>query len=323
MNHSRLVEILIDYRQINEEDYVSLGEIMGQYPYFQPGHALIAKYRHDRFNEKNSEAITVAALYTTNRSSLKKLISGQLKSTPTSIHHAKEQVTHQDTITETEHAIPESEPIEENEPIVHGYDSKLVEEIWSGLAELHENKKKYEAATRNYELKMSNTPKQPLNPVTESSKYAHEEDIKQLPPKVKPKSNNLDQKEYEVDNHQNDDDTEAILKYLESIKKEENNQSNTTRVQEQMKMIDRFIEHVPQILSTEGMRNDEKNKELPDLSLHSTTENEDIVSENLAIILTKQGKLQKATNTYKKLIWKFPQKKSYFATRIKELEQKL
>jgi len=43
------------------------------------------------------------------------------------------------------------------------------------------------------------------------------------------------------------------------------------------------------------------------------------VSENLAQILLSQGKKQKAIEIYKKLIWKFPQKKAYFAARIEEL----
>jgi ABC-type Zn uptake system ZnuABC Zn-binding protein ZnuA len=39
--------------------------------------------------------------------------------------------------------------------------------------------------------------------------------------------------------------------------------------------------------------------------------------------MIKQGKHEKAIDIYKKLIWKFPQKKAYFATQIEELKKKL
>jgi hypothetical protein len=45
--------------------------------------------------------------------------------------------------------------------------------------------------------------------------------------------------------------------------------------------------------------------------------------ENLASIMIKQGKHETAIDIYKKLIWKFPQKKAYFATQIEELKKKL
>jgi hypothetical protein len=41
----------------------------------------------------------------------------------------------------------------------------------------------------------------------------------------------------------------------------------------------------------------------------------------LVELLLKQGKKEKAVEMLKKLIWKFPQKKSYFAARIQELKK--
>jgi TolA-binding protein len=41
----------------------------------------------------------------------------------------------------------------------------------------------------------------------------------------------------------------------------------------------------------------------------------------LAQILTRQGKKDKAIEVYKKLIWKFPQKKAYFAAQIEDLKK--
>jgi len=64
-----------------------------------------------------------------------------------------------------------------------------------------------------------------------------------------------------------------------------------------------------------------ENQPKTDLSVPSVTYGENIVSETLVEILLKQGKKDKAVEVLKKLIWKFPQKKAYFAARIEELKK--
>ena len=49
---------------------------------------------------------------------------------------------------------------------------------------------------------------------------------------------------------------------------------------------------------------------------------DDIISESLAKIFVNQGKKEKAIDIYKKLIWKFPQKKALFAAQIEKLKKK-
>jgi tetratricopeptide (TPR) repeat protein len=82
-------------------------------------------------------------------------------------------------------------------------------------------------------------------------------------------------------------------------------------------LIDKFIADEPSI--TRGKAVKEKQS---DLSKASSELKEDLVSENLAIIYAKQGRANKAIEIYKKLIWKFPQKKASFAARIEELKKK-
>jgi hypothetical protein len=82
-------------------------------------------------------------------------------------------------------------------------------------------------------------------------------------------------------------------------------------------LIDKFIAAEPRITPGQATKDNQS-----DLSKASSELKEDLVSENLAIIFAKQGKTGKAIDIYKKLIWKFPQKKASFAARIEELKKK-
>ena len=103
-------------------------------------------------------------------------------------------------------------------------------------------------------------------------------------------------------------------------KKKSNNTSSDNGRNNQIEIIEEFIKKEPRI-SKPKLEKGRENTPQEDLSLKSTEIKEDLVSENLAIIMEKQGKIQKARDIYKKLIWKFPQKKAYFASRIEELER--
>lgn len=83
-------------------------------------------------------------------------------------------------------------------------------------------------------------------------------------------------------------------------------------------VIERFIREEPQIQppSADHLNNENKARK-------SSEEQFDLVTETLANIYVSQAMHVKAIEVYKKLILKNPEKKSYFADRIKELEEKL
>lgn len=109
-----------------------------------------------------------------------------------------------------------------------------------------------------------------------------------------------------------------LLEEIKSTKKKIKPES--TRQIEQIEIIDQFIKTQPtisRVKSTPVPAPDESN----DLSEPSGQFGENIVSETLVEILLKQGKKDKAIEALKKLIWKFPQKKAYFAAQIEELRK--
>jgi tetratricopeptide (TPR) repeat protein len=92
----------------------------------------------------------------------------------------------------------------------------------------------------------------------------------------------------------------------------------SSKQKEQIEIIDQFIKTQPSISSA-------KNKPATTATDLTETKNDEfeegLVSETLVEILIKQGKKDKAIEVLKKLIWKYPQKKTYFASRITELRK--
>lgn len=91
-----------------------------------------------------------------------------------------------------------------------------------------------------------------------------------------------------------------------------------TKQQTQFSLIDKFINAEPEIVYKDQGSPD---VQVSDFSEKSTLTRSYLLTENFAAIMLKQGKVDKAIEIYRKLIWKFPQKKAYFAGRIKELKE--
>ncbi|MEQ9423272.1 MAG: hypothetical protein RJQ09_02555 [Cyclobacteriaceae bacterium] len=92
-----------------------------------------------------------------------------------------------------------------------------------------------------------------------------------------------------------------------------------SKKKEQKILIDKFIEEEPKLTP---QKEQPQEKEPPeDLSSKNQVLTDDMVTENLALIMTKQGRVEKAMEIYNKLIWKFPHKKAYFAARIEDLKE--
>jgi hypothetical protein len=90
------------------------------------------------------------------------------------------------------------------------------------------------------------------------------------------------------------------------------------RQKQQIEIINQFIRVQPSISNAK----DRSPSGAGDLTPVKSGEfGDNIVSETLVEILIKQGKKDKAIEVLKKLIWKYPQKKAYFASQIEDLKK--
>ncbi|MDN3688409.1 hypothetical protein [Cyclobacterium jeungdonense] len=103
---------------------------------------------------------------------------------------------------------------------------------------------------------------------------------------------------------------------IDHIAQKEQRRLNDRRIKEQMELISNFQEK-PIRLPKEQM---DEQQDLPDLSEKSTHLNDNMLSESFAKLLVKQNKKPEAIEIYRKLILKFPGKKTYFADQIEKLK---
>jgi hypothetical protein len=107
---------------------------------------------------------------------------------------------------------------------------------------------------------------------------------------------------------------------VESLRKKQEKKTGPVRdLRYQQDLIDQFINSKPTIPKQQDAEQKDVGSQV-DLTLETPELEGDVVSETLARIFVKQGKLEKARDIYKKLIWKYPQKKAYFAAQIKDLK---
>ncbi|PIQ15901.1 MAG: hypothetical protein COW67_05885, partial [Flavobacteriales bacterium CG18_big_fil_WC_8_21_14_2_50_32_9] len=96
------------------------------------------------------------------------------------------------------------------------------------------------------------------------------------------------------------------------------NEEKTVEKANKFDLIDKFIQEDPKIQPKKTEFYSPMN-----MARLSVVDNLDVVSETLALVHVDQGNYQKAILMYEKLSLKFPKKRSYFATQIKNLNQKL
>lgn len=332
MEKENFIEVLKHYSESSEEEALNVLSLKESYPYSQLLHALSARVSKDHSFINHQKELQLAAVYAADRSVLKDVM------TLNNLHATRPTTKAQPAKVEPKGTSPEGKSVSVDtaqkisQPVAvatasDGIDN-VADQVLSDLEKLHQLKHNFEqmfvegsgsgsvapATEKNETVAHSEIKKEPSRDSGKSRKArivelakamaAAREDAgaeEESAPKVKKKK--------EV--------PESFIEEIVSTKKELEPENDKQK--EQLEIIEQFIKTQPSISNP-------KDKVLPppggDLSFIKTGEfNDNVVSETLVEILIKQGKKDKAIEVLKKLIWKFPQKKAYFAAQIEELKR--
>jgi tetratricopeptide (TPR) repeat protein len=300
-----------NYSSLTQQETAELRAEQDQYSYCQLIRNLIARGDQDNQTEMKDMSLTVAAVYSTDRSVLKQILSEprlqrqEGSSTlvtkqeippppPTIVEEVKTepvQATENKIVVE-QSVVTKPEEKKETKVVAPPVQSdpafdpdQALSKFMADLGPMREMKLKFEKAMEEFQKNLAHTP------VAEPEKPVEKQ-------KRKPRASKSN--------------TENLLDEIKTTKKKVVPES--PKQIEQIEIIDQFIKAKP------GMPKADKpiQTEL-DLTSDTDTYNENVVSETLALILIKQGKKEKAIEVLRKLIWKFPQKKAYFAAQIEDL----
>ncbi|GAA5028112.1 hypothetical protein GCM10011506_15320 [Marivirga lumbricoides] len=305
MDKIRLTSLIKDPNQLTAEDAKALRDLKKEYPYFQALTPLIvlADKEFDPYAEKSD--LQTAAIYSLDRKHLKQLLSSHNgQSTEIIKHPVVEQKDHQalEKVQDTETSV-----VKVNEDVqvqISVTEEHLPQSFFNELSDEMESLQKSKEQYRRILAKLEES-----KPQTTKTKAKPKAKKKLEAPKDKKK---LKKAVADHENHHS---------FIDEIQLKEEKTIDDERKKEQIALINSFIENEP-IISKKFTTNDADAKRvIEDLSLSSTNLSEDVVSETLAKLMIKQGHNQKAIDIYKKLIWKFPQKKAYFAEQIENLKK--
>ena len=283
MDKRTFEKILKDPSDISSEEAIMLEELVQEFPYCQMAHLLIANESYQKKSMHYPKKLRKASTYILDRTVLHTLLNP--KKTNVEI-----------LVDNTSHII-ETEVVEEISHInlANLKNIELLTELESNIQELKRNKDSFSEPFKIVSIN------------TKSDKR----------PFYLPKTILFDQKPESRFGEELTSETvnlDLLLKYLESANQKAQD------VNEQVIIIDKFINSQPKIgqRASSGLLEPENE----DLSIPSTELKLELITENFAQILTKQNKIEKAIEVYKKLLLKYPDKSAYFAAKLNELESR-
>lgn len=333
MDKARLTTLIEEPHQLTIDDAKALRKLKVDYPYFQALTPLmvLADKRFEPSSEKKS--LPTAAIYSLDRKHLKNFLNEKSSNSfvgtqNTDSHHSSsynyQQVkfTHDNLKVEEDH-LPDS----------------FFNELFVEMESLKKSKEQFRRVLEKLEQEeVKLTIKKPAKTTARksTSKPAIEKKATNKTSAVRAKKNAASTKSSTTTkktkptikkttktSKKNPEELNVEISYdfINEIKLKEKKEINDQHKKEQIALINNFIEKEP-ILTKKFIENDPDAKRvIEDLSVSSTSLSEDVISETLAKLMIKQGRNQKAIDIYKKLIWKFPQKKTYFAEQIENLKR--
>jgi tetratricopeptide (TPR) repeat protein len=315
------IEVLRHYSESSEEEALSVLSLRESYPYSQLLHTLAARVSKDHDFINHQKELQLAAVYASDRSVLKDIMT---------LDNLLDRRPHSSGKSDVENVavVSPSQPVVIKAVSDGSYN--VADEVLSDLEKLHELKHNFEqmfvdSVQVPKVIPVTSEKKEPvdntvaaINKESSSSKDSSKTRKERIVELAKSMSAAKDEAPSEEPKQKGKkkNPSESFIEEIATTKQAL--EPENEKQKEQLQIIEQFIKTQPSIPNPK-----DKATATPagDLSSIKTGEfNDNVVSETLVEILIKQGKKDKAIEVLKKLIWKFPQKKAYFAAQIEQLK---
>jgi len=327
-----ILRVLANPQNITSEDQETLEKAVADYPYFQLARTLVAKAKHDQQAPDAYDSLGDAAIYAPDRRHLRKVFYEDVRidwqdaedepaaevaegpsatvEPPVVEESAPENTVIEipedssKTTTDTPSAeVPNKEIAEEAtiEPEETSVEPEASEDTSQGIANHDEEEERvYQELEENLRQ---------LRKAKEESQAEEESKKKIADPNEAP--SNAAQSNISAQ-------SPLLLDYLHGIEPVSSERLGIHQ-QKQNELINKFVnsDTSPVDRFRPTLPKDEGESE--DLSEGSSTYNGELVTENLAEIMLRQGKRGKAIDIYRQLMLKNPEKKAYFAEKIDKI----
>lgn len=315
-------ELLQRYTSSTRDEADQVLALERQYPYSQLLHSLAARVSKDHSLESHQQELQLAAVYAADRHVLKELMSKSLLTQ----HYGTS------TLTVVHSTI---DAIDYAEEVVH--DLEILHELKHNFEMLYDESKKKSLGREKEPIKLKSHAKEAPHTAHKKSAPAKKSGKKVVAKStVKAKAHGAKKAAKPASKvAKSKAKVAGRLKKAKPLKKKLKNGDDllleieaskrklrveSQKQQEQINLIDQFIKAQPSI--TNAREKGVTHVPTGDLAAFKQGEfGDQIISETLVSILVSQGKKEKAVEVLKKLIWKFPQKKAYFAAQIEELKK--
>lgn len=292
MNKTEFLELIRNFPESTKDEVHTVLNLSQAHPYSQILHALAARLSKENQLENHQHILQLAAVYASDRHILKELMV--LQPTFHGLQHDFAEVGKNDGVDYADLVMHDLELLNQSK---HNFEVLLAD----FESHAQNNRKKLQVkpdskATIKSKSKLKSKVVTKFKPTKTSHKTTAKKDVK-----TKRKGLSGDDLISEIES------THRKLK------------PKSSKQQQQIALIDKFMKKQPSISPPKPKTNPNGN---PDLSGVKQGEfDQHIISETLVKILIGQGKKDKAIELLKKLIWKFPQKKTYFAAQIEDLKK--
>lgn len=321
MNLQQLLDIASRANDLQKEDISELVKYSQAFPYFQLPKVLLAKYEFGLSKGKGNDFLSSAAISSPNRAWLKSLIEQKEFWIGFNQLILEQLQKNQGPITKEENFIDDLDGELTPRPKKDVDLAQKISVLKRLGEELHEKKPSEtpsvtKTVSRKDETVLATelTEESPITMADEPAASLKEEvpeveaTVEEPTAIEEPKE---DEKPVRKKRKSSDDDL------IENIRKREKKEIKDEKKKEQIDIIKAFSKKSIKLATIQEI---EANHTQNDLSAKSTEINESLITESYAKLLAKQNKKSKAIEIYQKLMVKFPDKSTYFADQIKNLE---